>query len=215
MMKKMKRNPFEVCALEVDKRNATDDAVLKNWLKSIDFFAKFPDLIMDQVCNSLQPMEYRKDQLVMGKGEESTFMIVIYSGDIGIYLQTFEELEKSGIEGKCIAKKGTEGVLGEAGLLKGATRGATCIAIEHIKSLYLSASNYCKIVESFHKSELYQNIEFNKTLEFLSQISYVKARKLASCYNSLIFKKGQTIINIGDSVSQFYVLKKGRLRVEK
>ena len=61
----------------------------------------------------------------MAKGEESTFMIIIFSGEIGIYLQTMRELEITGKDGKCIAKKGPKEVLGEAGLLKGATRGAT------------------------------------------------------------------------------------------
>jgi len=92
----------------------------------------------------------------MGKGDKSEFMIVIFSGDIGIYLQTVPELERTGTEGKCIAQKGAEGVLGEAGLLKEASRGATCIALTDVKALYLSAPNYCQIVESFHKSELYK-----------------------------------------------------------
>ena len=214
-MRKMKRNPFQVCQLEVADRNANDEDVLKSWLRNIDFFAKYPELIMDRVCDCLQPVEYVKNQVVMGKGDESTFMIVIYTGEIGIYLQSVKELEATGTAGKCIAKKGAEGVLGEAGLLKGASRGASCIALSDIKALYLSASNYWKIVESFHKSELFTHIEFNKTLDFLKDINYAKARKLAACYNSSIFKKSQIVIDIGTNVSQLYILKKGKLKVEK
>jgi hypothetical protein len=36
----------------------------------------------------------------MGKGDESTFMIVIYEGEIGIYLQFVKELEEVGTQGK-------------------------------------------------------------------------------------------------------------------
>lgn len=151
----------------------------------------------------------------MGKGDKSEFMIVIYSGEIGIYLQTVVELEISGTEGKCIAKKLPESVLGEAGLLKEASRGATCIALTEVKALYLSAPNYVQIVESFHKSELYKHIEFNKSLDFLKEINYIKTRRLAESYNSSVFKKGQVIIETGATVSQLYILKTGRLKVEK
>ena len=110
----------------------------------------------------------------MAKGEESTFMIILYSGEIGIYLQTAKELEESGTEGKCIAKKGPKEVLGEAGLLKCATRGATCISHTAVEALYMSSNNYSKIVESFHKSELYAYIGFNKQLDFLENIEFSK-----------------------------------------
>ena len=160
-------------------------------------------------------MVYEKDQIVMGKGDESTFMIVIYSGNIGIYLQTVRELELSGTEGKCIAKVGTGQVIGEAGLLKGASRGATCIALEQTLAMFLSSNNYVKIVESFHKSEFFSHINFNKTLEFLQEVSFNKLEKLAASYNSRIFKKGNVIINIGDNVSQLYILKSGKLKIEK
>jgi hypothetical protein len=49
----------------------------------------------------------------------------------------------------------------------------------------------------------------------LKDINYIKARKLAACYNSTIFKKGQVIIKIGDLVSQLYIVKEGKLKVEK
>lgn len=214
-MKKLIRNPFEVWELEINERSTNDEKVLKTWLKNIDFFVEFPDLIMDRVCENLKPVEYLRNQIVMGKGDESTFMIVIYSGEIGIYLQTVKELEVSGTEGKCIAKKLPCSVLGDTGLLKGATRGATCIALSDIKALYLSASNYCKIVESFHRSQLYLHIDFNKRLGILKDISYAKAERLAACYNSLIYKKGQTIVDIGQEVNQLYIVKKGTIKVEK
>ncbi|CAI2385785.1 unnamed protein product [Moneuplotes crassus] len=215
IVKKMKLNPFQVCELPVANRNANDEIVLKSWLRNIDFFLLYPELIMDRVCEKLAPVNYREGKVVMGKGDKSEFMIVIYSGDIGIYLQTVKELENTGKEGKCIAQKGAGGVLGEAGLLKEASRGATCIALTDVKALYLSASNYCQIVESFHKSELYKNIEFNKSLDFLKDVNYAKARLLAQSYNSTIFKKGQVVIDANTPVNQLYIVKDGILKVEK
>jgi cGMP-dependent protein kinase 1 len=214
-MRKMKRNPYQVCQLDIAERNANDEIKLKQWLRGIDFFFPYPELIMDRVCEKLVPVEYIKDQIIMGKGDKSEFMIVIYSGEIGIYLQTVIELEASGTENKCIAKKLPESVLGEAGLLKEASRGATCIANTEVKALYLSAPNYVQIVESFHKSELYKHIEFNKSLDFLKEINYIKTRRLAESYNSSVFKRGQIIIDTGAMVSQLYILKTGKLKVEK
>ena len=90
----MKKNPYEVCQLPVSERNGNDEAVLKSWLRNIDFFFPYPELIMDRVWEKLDPVEYVQDEVVMGKGDKSEFMIVIFSGDIGIYLQTVDELNK-------------------------------------------------------------------------------------------------------------------------
>lgn len=230
IIKKANKDPFQVWDTKLTERSGDDELVLKNWLRSINFFAKYPELIMDRVWDTLEPVTYNKDQVVMGKGDESTFMIVIYSGTIGIFLQTVNELNGApinhlkeaiviipniGNNGKWIAKVGTEGVLGEAGLLKGACRGATWISLEKTKAMYLSSNNYVKIVESFHKSELFLNINFNKNLDFLKDVTFNKLEKLAASYNSRVFKKGNVVIEIGDLVSQLYILKSGKLKVEK
>lgn len=70
-------------------------------------------------------------------------------------------------------------------------------------------------MESFHKSELFKNVEFNKSLDFLKDINYQKTRLLAQSYNSSIFKKGQVVIDAGTAVNQLYIVKDGRLKVEK
>lgn len=105
-------------------------------------------------------------------------MIVLYSGEVGIYLQTAEELKASGIDGKCIAVKNNVGVLGERGLLTREPRGATCIAHTEVQALILSGGSYAKIVENFHRSEINSNIRFTEKLEFMKGINFVVIEKL-------------------------------------
>ena len=60
---------------------------------------------MDRVWECLVPKVYNKDEVIINKGENSTFMIVLYNGEVGIYLQTAEELNISGKQGKWISTK--------------------------------------------------------------------------------------------------------------
>lgn len=43
------RNPYEICELSNKDKTKKDYATLKEWLSSISFFSKYPDLIMDRV----------------------------------------------------------------------------------------------------------------------------------------------------------------------
>jgi CRP-like cAMP-binding protein len=81
--------------------------------------------------------------------------------------------------------------------------------------LYISASDYSKIVEDYHNSELLENKSFNHSLSFLSSLINSKKEKLAIYFNSLTYKKSQIIVNVGQSVQQLYILKSGELKIEK
>ena len=73
----------------------------------------------------MKPIVYEKDELIMNKGDRSTFMLVLYEGSIGIYLKTIEELKETGRDYKCIHVTSEQGVLGDRGLLTRAPRSAT------------------------------------------------------------------------------------------
>ena len=49
MKRRENLNPFEVCKISKSKRQAKHVITLSNWLKSVEFFSQFPDLIMDRV----------------------------------------------------------------------------------------------------------------------------------------------------------------------
>lgn len=54
----------------MESRTEKDNFVLKSWLKDIDFFIKYPDIIMDRVCEKLKPIEYPKSKIIIDIGEE-------------------------------------------------------------------------------------------------------------------------------------------------
>lgn len=179
------------------------------------FFNKYPDLIIDRVWEVLSPQVYEKGKLIMNKGDNSTFMLILYDGSIGIYLQTYEELVETGFESKCIHVKTDQGVLGERGLLTRAPRSATCIAQSNVRALSLTSMNYEKIIENFHRTEINNNTKFTESLDFMRDISFNKIDQLVQYYNSIMYKKGQWIVNFDENPKQLFILKEGRLKVEK
>ena len=86
-------------------------------MKSIEFFKEYHDIIIDQVCERIEPMEYKQGQVIMNKGDKADFMIIIYSGLAGIYFNTVAQMESGEAPKNCIVKLGKGTPLGDKGLL--------------------------------------------------------------------------------------------------
>ena len=140
-------------------------------------------------CKNLNFKLYR-DEVVINKGEESTFMIILFSGEVGIYLHSMQRLQKIGIKENCIATKKDPGVLGDRGLLNKEPRTATCIAHTKIQALLMTRHNYVNIVESFHKTQLKMNLDFSMNLEIMKGIDTERLINLTRLYNNSVFSKG-------------------------
>ena len=80
------------------------------------------------------------------------------------------------------------GVLGERGLLTRAPRGATWIAHSIVMAMTLTSSNYAKIVENFHRTEIHNNIKFTQTLEFMKNVNFITIERCVQCYNTFLYK---------------------------
>lgn len=153
--------------------------------------------------------------MIINKGEESEFMIILYSGEIGIFLHPMEELQKLGFEETCIATKNDPGVLGDRGLLNKEPRTATCLANTEVEALYMSRHHYVNIVESFHKSQLKMNLDFSKSLEIMQNVDIERLVNLTHLYNNFVYTKGNVVVNFNTSPLQLFIVKEGRLKVEK
>ncbi|CAI2385362.1 unnamed protein product [Moneuplotes crassus] len=215
-LKRLNANPFEVCQIRVKERNENDYLILKGWLKQLHFFRKYPALIIDKLCDKLEPVYYPKGDVIMDIGESSTFMVIIFSGKIGIYLKPSKDIKKLKSKISFVAVKTSGDVVGDSGLLKTACRSASCIALTDIQALYLSATDYSNTVKDFHKNELLENIAFTHNLSYFNKLTHDEKTNLAMRFNSHIYhKKGSIIMNAGDKVQQLYILKEGLLKVEK
>jgi CRP-like cAMP-binding protein len=111
-----------------------------------------------------------RGDVIINKGEKSEFLLLLYSGEIGIYLHTMEELDKIGMEGKCVTKITGETIVGDRGLLNKETRTATCIANTDVEALIMSHQNYVNVAESFHKMQLKKNLDFTRSLEIMQNV---------------------------------------------
>lgn len=189
--------------------------ILKKHIKSIEFFKEYHDVIIDQVCDCVEAVTYQYEDVIMDKGEAADFMIIVYSGFIGIYFATVAAMSSGEVPKNCIVKLTKGAVLGDKGLLLQAPWGATVIAETQVQALYLSLESYKKVVENFQKSLIFQNINLINLIWPLEKISFDWKERMAKTFMTKILKKGQTAIKIGDEASMVYFVKQGSLSVTK
>ena len=128
-----------------------------------------------------KPRRYKTGDIIIKQGDISDFMVIIYQGDIGVYLNIdfSQPYEYKNLKSNPVAVKSAKDILGEQGLLKGTKRGATCIAITEVLLFTMTADQYAYMIESFHKSEMFKNIKFLGSLEFTGKFPYTKVELLA------------------------------------
>jgi CRP-like cAMP-binding protein len=151
----------------------------------------------------------------MDKGEPSTFLIITYSGSVGIYFSTEADMASGAAPRNCKFLLHGGSVLGEKGLLKAAPRSATVTAETDMKALYLSAKNYANVIANVHKGLMYNNINFMKLLPLFDKFSYERHELIAKTFMTKICDKGQIVVKIGDAASMLYIVKRGTLDVVK
>ena len=134
-------------------------------------------------------------------------MLVIYSGDVGIFLSTTKELQKITRRNRMVALKQNGSIIGEIGLLTSQERNASCVALSNVKAMMLSKADYKEIIENFHKFEWYQNIQFNTKLDIFKHINYTQIEKIAAAYNHDFVKKNDVIVWAGQVLDQVYIIK--------
>ena len=142
-------------------------------------------------------------------------MIVIYSGTIGISLQSAFEIINNEQNVTYVTKRSDWSVVGDSGLHKLSKRNATWVALNSVLAFKLTANDYGKIVEGFHKTEQLENVTFNHSLDLFKRLNDSKVSRIAKYYNSVIFKQGFTINNVGENIQQLYIIKEGVLKVER
>ena len=211
--------PFEIAQLPFEKRNIRYLTTLKQWLRKVEFFTHFPDLIIQRVWDWIVPEKFKKGDLVMKQGDTSCFMAIIWRGEIGVYLNidynnssNFEELIATV---KPVANKHKYDIVGEKGLLKESKRGASCIALADTDLFTITVKDYAYIIEGFHRVELQKNISYMSELTFFKYISYLKIEQLAKSFNSKHLNKSEVLVKEGSKVDQMFILRDGQLDVQK
>lgn len=156
---------------------------------------------------------------IIKEGDISTFMAIVYQGEIGVYINLdykdssqFSILQKTT---KPAAIKSKTDILGEQGLLKASKRGASCIALTDAKCLTISAKDYAYIIEGFHRVQLQKNISYISELPYFKFFSYKKIDQIAKWVISRHLSKGEVLLKEGSMLDQMYILRQGVLDVQK
>jgi len=79
----------------------------------------------------------------------------------------------------------------------------------------MTRHNYVNIVESFHKTQLKMNLDFSRSLEIMSNVDTERLINLTHLYNNFVFTKGRVVLDFNSTPQQLFIVKKGKLKVEK
>lgn len=68
---------------------------MQKWIKNIDFFLKYPDIIMDKVCEKLKQVVYQNGQVIIDIDEEVILNLTCleYVHDSSVYGQGWSLFE--------------------------------------------------------------------------------------------------------------------------
>ncbi|CDW76421.1 cyclic nucleotide-binding domain containing protein [Stylonychia lemnae] len=184
----------------------SDHKIVAEYLmKHVQFFQNMEKSLIRQLAGKLEQRIYEKDEKIIIKGEEAHEMFILYSGDVGIYLD--QECQK------CVATLQSDKVFGEAALEKNDKRGATVIAHSVVKVLVLRKIFYRNIVQNQKQLEKFKNLEFLQTIQPFKDWNLIKVQELNNKLNTLALKPGDNLFQQGDQAEVLYIVKDGILNI--
>lgn len=155
------------------------------------------------LCEKIGVIEYRPGHVIMHEGDEGDCLYVIISGKIGVY-----------IKGVKVGSSGPKDVVGDFALESEHKRTATLIGDTTVKALILSRTDYEDILLSRKKIEKQENTKFLLKTEFFHTWDFVKLQRLVMNTIAKTYSKGETIYNINDEPSSFYIIKEGGIKIK-
>lgn len=176
---------------------------LRNWISAIDYFKKIPENVLDEVCSKLYRMDFKKDEVLIRKGDIGDCLYVIYSGKVNVYTDSHKV--------QCVLSE--KAVVGELALDSAKPRNATIIAADPVIAFGLNRESYDAILLTIKKQEKIQSSAFLGKISFFQDWSYLKIQNLAHYLLTQTFEPGETIYDIGKNSDTFYILLNGAVEI--
>lgn len=176
-----------------------------------------PDDELRIAARSIQSIDYTDGQSLLVEGEMGTECYFIRTGNV--------QVSSRNLVGKSmlLAELGPGALVGEIGLLQNERRTARVTAIGDVSALCLDRQLFESFAESsplFHESML-QTVRIRmihrklRNATIWSIIPDAELRGLAEVTTVRKVAKGETVVAVGETTDQFYMVSKGRLEASE
>jgi len=194
----------------VTKRIPKSDAVMAILKKALISNAMFSDLDEEQIndiCECMEDMSYKKSDVVFRLGHPGDFFYVVEHGSCEVFVTKEEDKVVHVVE----AGNG----FGELALLYNKPRAATVKAASDARLWRVHGTTFkALVVESTYKKRKHFETLLSH-VPLLSTLSQAEKSKVADALEEVTFQKGHTIIREKDNGDFFYFLMMGDAVVTK
>lgn len=189
-------------------RTESEKRSLFQWICSIEYFKNLPKTIIREICERLNTIAYKAGEksnfhIVIKKGATPDFVFIIYSGSVGIYLNSVK-----------IAQNDEGGYFGDIALDKSSSRTADAIAETDVILFTIKAQDYKNIVFNYKTLEKHENCKFIQSIPFFSNWNFTKVQLLSNNLVPCIFKSGEVIYEFGEQSLVFYLVNRGKVEIQ-
>ena len=181
-------------------------------LQRVSILAGLEPAELDLLASRMTPERYRPGEAIIRQGEAGDKFYVIWRGRVAVSVR-----DESGAEEK-VAELGFGDFFGEAALLSGAPRNATCKAVTPSEVLSLDREDFKRLVQPHLEvaGKVERAIEKERLLlrmPHFGDLSHRDLKDLAARLEEVAVKKGEAIIRQGEQGDAFYIIKDGRTKV--
>ena len=199
----MTPNICEIYQKPLDKRKPHELRAVAEWLGSIPFFQGMKPERLEDFVGMLFLVQFRAGAVVYSEGMHGDCMFVIYSGEVGIY-----------VDGQEVRRCGPKALVGERAFFGDAKRTATVRALSELAVLKIQLSFYENVLFNEKQRETQKLTQFLSHLPIISHWPLLKVKNFASSFHVLEYKPGEMIFNQNDEAHSMYIVFSGLVAQE-
>lgn len=182
--------------------------------KKVPLFRELDEDKINTLSSFFKLEKYKKEKLIIRKGEIGDKFYIIKSGGAEVY-----DITESGDE-KMLARLASGDFFGEIALLEDVPRTAFVRIIENTELLSLDKNTFSTQIAPFFKDmgkreEGSENQELVHKVPIFAEIPMGTLAEIAKKMQEKSFKAGEVIIKEGESGDVFYIIKEGKVEISK
>ena len=196
-----KRIPF-IVEMEYQTRSAGDKEILREYLKTVKFFEKFPSQVIIDTSNRLIKQEFKENTFIVRKGDDTDSLIIFFQGNARVL-----------VDGQIVAYKHPGDVVGDTSLYHRMPRTGDVIADSKCIVFKLLREDYEAAILQIKKEEKRANFEFLSSIPIFKDWKHIKLLRLSNLLNVKQLNSDSTIYKRGDASASMFFIKHGTVNV--
>ncbi len=181
-------------------------------LKSLDFLKEASVDELVRIAEIAQEQIYAPNQVIIEQGQLPNFFYILVSGRVWVWQNQDKGMEELVNERKAVD------YFGEAALLTGNRRNATCQAITQVRVLMVDQPNFALLLQPYFL-RLAEQKRFQANLAILRRnknfisLPIALLEKIAGLAHQHFYEKDELVIGPGKSGREFFIVESGLIRL--